>query len=289
MEPGEAENGVVGEVCQRELSIEKKRFMFYLKANVRGRFLKIAEVSGSRSFIMVPKPAISALHDLVAECIESHGDNGQAPENPPETEIELLSKEVSVEQKKFFVNLKENQRGRFLKIAEVQAGQRSTIIVPSVGWVQFRDMLMELDSDDSPPVPQTFPVGGPAVVAAGAVNITAGEETELLTKEMFAEQKRFYLNLKQNTRGRFLKIVECGAPGSSNRNSIFVPESGWVDLRKLLDEVITESPNIDSSAGVIIPRNPNPNPRVFRNMRGGMRGRGGRGGFRGGRGGRGGY
>ncbi len=57
-------------------------------------------------------------------------------------EIELLSKELRIEQKRFYFNLKENSRGRFLKIAEVSGG-RSTIIVPVSGWVEFRDMLNE--------------------------------------------------------------------------------------------------------------------------------------------------
>lgn len=57
-------------------------------------------------------------------------------------EVELLSKELRIEQKRFYFNLKENSRGRFLKIAEVSGG-RSTIIVPVSGWVEFREMLDE--------------------------------------------------------------------------------------------------------------------------------------------------
>jgi hypothetical protein len=57
-------------------------------------------------------------------------------------EIELSTRELRIEQKRFYFNLKENSRGRFLKIAEVSGG-RSTIIIPVSGWVQFRDMLNE--------------------------------------------------------------------------------------------------------------------------------------------------
>ncbi len=55
-------------------------------------------------------------------------------------EVELVSRELRVEQKRFYFNLKENKRGRFLKIAEVSGG-RSTIIIPVSGWAEFRDML----------------------------------------------------------------------------------------------------------------------------------------------------
>ena len=55
-------------------------------------------------------------------------------------EIELLTTELRIENKRFYFNLKENQKGRFLKIAEVSGG-RSTIIIPQSGWLEFKDML----------------------------------------------------------------------------------------------------------------------------------------------------
>ena len=55
-------------------------------------------------------------------------------------EVEISTRELRIEQKRFYFNLKENSRGRFLKIAEVSGG-RSTIIIPVSGWVEFRDML----------------------------------------------------------------------------------------------------------------------------------------------------
>lgn len=55
-------------------------------------------------------------------------------------EIELMTTELKVENKRFYFNLKENDKGRFLKIAEV-SGARSTIIIPESGWGEFRDML----------------------------------------------------------------------------------------------------------------------------------------------------
>ncbi len=62
------------------------------------------------------------------------------PDRPRTEEVELLSRELRVEQKRFYLNLKENSRGRFLKIAEVSGG-RSTIIIPVSGWIEFREML----------------------------------------------------------------------------------------------------------------------------------------------------
>lgn len=62
-------------------------------------------------------------------------------------EVEILSTEIRVENKRFYFNLKENEKGRFLKIAEVSGG-RSTIIIPQSGWSEFRDMLDQFIARD---------------------------------------------------------------------------------------------------------------------------------------------
>ncbi len=59
---------------------------------------------------------------------------------PRSEEVEISTRELRIEQKRFSFNRKENSRGRFLKIAEVSGG-RSTIIITASGWVEFRDTL----------------------------------------------------------------------------------------------------------------------------------------------------
>lgn len=60
----------------------------------------------------------------------------------------LLSDKIQIERKVFFFDLKENPRGRFLKITEDVGGRRDTIIVPSTGLDQFRDAVQRaIDSD----------------------------------------------------------------------------------------------------------------------------------------------
>jgi len=53
----------------------------------------------------------------------------------------LLSERIQIERKQFFFDLKENPRGRFLKITEDVGGRRDTIIIPSTGLDLFRDTL----------------------------------------------------------------------------------------------------------------------------------------------------
>ena len=56
-------------------------------------------------------------------------------------ENELFSEQVQIERKHFYFDLKENPRGRFLRITEDVGGRRDTIIVPTTGLESFRDCL----------------------------------------------------------------------------------------------------------------------------------------------------
>lgn len=59
---------------------------------------------------------------------------------PPANEP-LASEKITIDRKVFFLDLKENARGRFLKITEDVGGRRETIMLPSAA---FRDFLESL-------------------------------------------------------------------------------------------------------------------------------------------------
>ena len=61
------------------------------------------------------------------------------------TEETLRSERIQIERKTFLFTLKENPRGRFLRITEDVAGRRDTIIVPAPGLEDFRKMLEEME------------------------------------------------------------------------------------------------------------------------------------------------
>jgi hypothetical protein len=54
---------------------------------------------------------------------------------------ELLSEQVQVERKLFSFELRENLRGRFLKITEDVGGRRDTIIIPATGLDKISEIL----------------------------------------------------------------------------------------------------------------------------------------------------
>ncbi len=56
----------------------------------------------------------------------------------------LASEKVTVDRKIFFLDLKENNRGRFLKITEDVGGRRDTIMLPAEAFQEFVDALLRL-------------------------------------------------------------------------------------------------------------------------------------------------
>lgn len=53
----------------------------------------------------------------------------------------ILSKEIKIERKKFQLELKENKRGKFLRITEDGRGHRNMVIFPSTGLNILQDVL----------------------------------------------------------------------------------------------------------------------------------------------------
>ncbi len=52
--------------------------------------------------------------------------------------------ELQIERKYFYVELRENQRGKFLRIIEEAHGRRNSIIVPSTGVAEFTAAISEV-------------------------------------------------------------------------------------------------------------------------------------------------
>ena len=80
----------------------------------------------------------------------------------PGNDETLRSEKLQIERKTFVFTLKENPRGRFLRITEDVAGRRDTIIVPAPGLEDFLRMIEEMarvasvgSVDDSEEEPQS--------------------------------------------------------------------------------------------------------------------------------------
>ena len=81
---------------------------------------------------------------------QSHGAFPPRPYVPEDT---LKTGEIQIERKFFVMTLKENNRGRFLRITEDVGGKRNSVMIPSTGLKDFQKMVDEMvkASDEIPP------------------------------------------------------------------------------------------------------------------------------------------
>ncbi|KAL6849903.1 hypothetical protein ACP4OV_020530 [Aristida adscensionis] len=143
-------------------------------------------------------------------------------------DVELVSKTLQFEHKLFYFDLKENPRGRYLKISEKTSATRSTIIVPVDGVAWFLDLFDYYIRTD---------------------------ERDAFSKELRLQTKVFYFDIGENKRGRFLKVSEASV--NRNRSTIIVPagssgEEGWEAFRNVLLEI-----NSEASRLYVLPNHPN--------------------------------
>lgn len=68
-------------------------------------------------------------------------DESSGPRMPSEP---IASEKVTIDRKIFFLDLKENQRGRFMKITEDVGGRRDTVMLPAAAFKEFLEALQRL-------------------------------------------------------------------------------------------------------------------------------------------------
>lgn len=72
----------------------------------------------------------------------------------------IASQELQVERKHYYIEFRENERGRFLRITEEAHGRRNTVIVPSTGLNEFNtaiDTVVVAANAAPPQVPAVAP------------------------------------------------------------------------------------------------------------------------------------
>jgi hypothetical protein len=96
-------------------------------------------------------------HSHQARPLRPYGQSPGYPPKPPVNEDTLKSEKLQIERKTFVLTLKENPRGRFLRITEDVNGRRDTIIIPATGLADFKRVLdqMVAEADQPPQLPET--------------------------------------------------------------------------------------------------------------------------------------
>jgi hypothetical protein len=75
---------------------------------------------------------------------------------PPVAEETIKTDKIQIERKTFVISLKENPRGRFLRITEDVNGRRDTIILPATGLAEFKRVVDDMyRASEEAPAPKT--------------------------------------------------------------------------------------------------------------------------------------
>lgn len=156
---------------------------------------------------------------------ESGDEQSQVAQRGSDEE-ELASKTLQIQSKRFYLDVKQNRRGRFIKIAEVGAGgKKSRLLLAMSTAAEFRDHLTDFSEHYAslgPPTSESLPDDGKL-------------KSEVMTKD----NRRYYMDLKENQRGRFLR-VSMTTPLSRQRSQIAIPAQGMIEVRDALTDLLNE-------------------------------------------------
>lgn len=157
-------------------------------------------------------------------------DNEQDNRGDP---VELASKSILIQNKRFYLDVKENDRGRFLKIAEVTPGGHKNRVTMAMKLLpEFRDKMSDFIDH--------YANLGPSNITDES-NDDNTNRRPLKTSRIVAGPRRYFLDLKENVRGRYLRVR---APGQNRDNKdqqvIVIPASGMIEFRDTVSKVIDE-------------------------------------------------
>lgn len=155
-----------------------------------------------------------------------HGDYWHDREPGPGIK-DVATKSLYIQSKKFYIDIKESRRGKFLKLSEVAPnGQKMRIIMGLTIAKEFHDRLSEFC--------EAYSELGPGR-SDGSSSCNYGN---IKSETIFKEDKRYYMDLRENHRGRFLQ-VSVSLP-NHDRSQIVIPAHGMIDIRDALTDILNE-------------------------------------------------
>lgn len=167
----------------------------------------------------------------------AHGGRDSPDDGVGGHEEELATKMLQIQSKRFYLDVKQNRRGRFMKIAEVGAGgKKSRLLLSMITAAEFRDHLTDFSehyaslgppSQDNPP-----------------------EDGKLKSEIIVKDNRRYYLDLKENQRGRFLRVSQTNPRrNQGGRSQIAIPAQGLIEFRDALTDLLEEYGGEDDQDG----------------------------------------
>jgi len=168
----------------------------------------------------------------------NRGGGRRSPRSPNSDEKDLDTRTLNIQSKRFYVDIKENWRGRYMKIAESMMGgqqggqyqRRKARIIMSLPaaekYVQMLQKCEELGTKSD----------------AGDEK-SASTEAVLYNEEFEDSDRQFTCEYKENSRGRFLRVImstDSMTFGGARavRPIINIPATGLKDMREELEPLV---------------------------------------------------
>uniref|UniRef100_A0A915MS75 Uncharacterized protein n=1 Tax=Meloidogyne javanica TaxID=6303 RepID=A0A915MS75_MELJA len=125
---------------------------------------------------------------------------------------EIASKSFMIQSKRFYLDLKQNNRGRFVKLAEVSLnGRKNRLFMTMLVCKNLKDILDKLEKD-----------GRTAVVPKDTTEGKDNTGGVIHTETIINDRRRYYIDLRENHRGIFLRVTQFDIQ-TGNRNSVALP------------------------------------------------------------------
>lgn len=169
----------------------------------------------------------------------------------------LATKILQVQNKRYYFDIKEHDYGRFLKLAETsQSRNKNRLVIPMYMVPEMEKLFEEFMKklDDLPDF-RSHKGGSGDNAAMNKTEPAKEHHSGLIEKG----RRRYYFNLKENNRGRYLRVKAIGdvpqsMPGRgrrySNRNSrnnsgnnpraIVLPSEGILSFKEILTKLVHE-------------------------------------------------
>lgn len=151
-------------------------------------------------------------------------DSDKKKEGVERNEDEIATKQITIGYKRFYVDVKQNPRGRFIKIAEMGNAHKQRVVMSMNIASQIVDKMDEYIA---------YGKTNPA-----ETNHDDKETVELKSDVINTDSRRYYLDLKENNRGRFLRIAQTTTVPRRPRSQVAIPSDGFPEVRDVIAEFI---------------------------------------------------
>jgi hypothetical protein len=180
---------------------DNRRYYLDLKENSRGRFLRVSQTitrGGPRSQVAIPAQGMIEFRDALTDLLDefSTDEHAYKPDLPE-------GRHMHVDNKNFYFDIGQNNRGVYMRISEVKTNFRTAITVPEKSWPRFRDIL----ADYCDKIKQQPSTGGGGT---GASNVGGGgissDQPHPLVRSSFFSSSRLIFTFSMIIHRRYVQI-----------------------------------------------------------------------------------